>query len=134
MVPDLLLRPAALALVAQRVAHEDVRIGELVVHAVVVGQVDHFHFRPAAAHLRRHLGRRPPEREAVPDADEQLGVAWRWAAHRGTTRKSRPVISAGCGTPRTPSSVGAMSWSAPPGRRSRRLSPVASTNGTGLVV
>jgi len=50
-------------------------------------------------------------------------------------RRSFPVISRGLDMPRMPSTVGEMSRSEPPVRRENPLSsPVATINGTGLVV
>ncbi len=51
-----------------------------------------------------------------------------------STRKSLPVISFGCGIPKTPSIVGAMSRSAPPGLSRTEPSSCRRINGTGFVV
>jgi hypothetical protein len=51
-----------------------------------------------------------------------------------STRKSLPVISFGFGMPKTPSMVGAMSRSAPPGLSRSEPSSCRRINGTGFVV
>jgi hypothetical protein len=56
------------------------------------------------------------------------------ARYFAKARKSRPVMSAGGGWPRTPNIVGAMSRNEPFGCSRRLWLSLTSTNGTGFVV
>ena len=71
MKPEELAGPGEL-FGAQRETDEDVRIRKLGLQAVVSGQMHDPHFRPAISNAFSHTRRRIPERETVPDADEQL--------------------------------------------------------------
>src|SRR4029077_5376605 len=117
-----------------READEDVRVREFGSKAIVIRHVHDAHFGPAFADARGHFRRRVPQREVVPDANDQLRFCRLRAIHREMTRKSWPVISPGSGTPATPSSVGAMSRSEPPVFNWARPSSLMRTNGTGFVV
>src|SRR5215469_4519846 len=87
---------------AQRVAHEDVRVGEFLREGVVIGKMHDAHGRPAAADGFGQRSGRAPFAEWVPNANGELGLLGRGAVHQVLLRtwRSRPVMSCGAGSPR----------------------------------
>src|SRR6266852_5536052 len=113
----------------ERETDEYVHVGEFGIKAIVIGQVLDAHFGPALADTRSHFRWRVPQREAVPDTNDQLRFYRLRAIHREMTRKSWPVISSGSGMLATPSNVGAMSRSEPPVFNWARPSSLTRMNG-----
>ena len=56
----------------QRIAHENIGVGEFLFEPVEIRQMHDAHFREASAHARRRIRRRIPERKGILHADEQL--------------------------------------------------------------
>jgi hypothetical protein len=83
--------------------------------------------------LRAHFQPNLPKVRVTGISHQKSGLTRDFVHTPGDTRKSRPVISGGCCSPSTASSVGAMSCSAPPGRSFHPWS-FTRMNGTGLVV
>jgi hypothetical protein len=60
---------------AERCADENVGVGDFIVEAVVVGEMDDAHLGPAFADGGGHHLVGAPLWEGVPDADDELGVS-----------------------------------------------------------
>src|SRR5215468_9764785 len=119
---------------AQRVANENVRVRQLLWKTIIVRKMHDVHCRPAAANSFGERRRRTPLAERMPHANGELRLLRCGASHYvlALTRKSRPVMSCGTGSPRMPSMVGAISRSAPPGTSCSPSFSLTQMNGTGF--
>src|SRR5271169_3825487 len=91
----------------------DVGVNDFFADAVVVGQLHDVKLRKVGPQPLGEPLWCDPGVEAVIESDKKF----HFASSATTTRRSCPVISLGCGTPRMPNMVGAMSCSAPSGLR-----------------
>src|SRR5262249_9142066 len=107
----------------QLVANEDVRVLQLLAQVFQGGDLREGVLGKPLVEAPRQPGRRVPQPEAMMDRDQYL---------QRSIRRSRPVISFGCGRPSMPRTVGEMSCSEP---SPRSLKPFAlsetTMNGTG---
>src|ERR1700682_28274 len=126
MDPSSFLRGSKLCRL-QRPANEDGGVCDLLRHAVIAGELQDFDLRKVALQPRAHPRGGAPQVERMIVDNQDL--------HDFTTRKSCPVMSAGCVNPSIPKTVGEMSCKEPSGRNVNLFaSSLITINGTGLVV
>jgi hypothetical protein len=66
---------------AEGIANENIGVGQFGREAVVVRQMEDGHFWPAGADRLRHHRLRAPEREWMPDANDEFCFGWVGAIH-----------------------------------------------------
>src|SRR5271165_542744 len=101
----------------QRPRNREIGINDFFADAIVVGKLYDFELREIGPQPLRKPLRCDPGMKAVIERNKKF----HFASSATTTRRSCPVISLGCGTPRMPNIVGAMSCSAPSGLSVKRL-------------